>query len=81
MAEKEQTIKGMSRTEYMRAWRKNNPEKMRKNSLAGYYRKAWEHNRRLTIIRLRGGVKVSDETLAKYDLVREEVLKGGSPNV
>lgn len=70
-----ETIKGMSRTEYMRKWRKNNPDKMRKNSLAGYYRKQWETNRRLTMIRLRGGMNVSDETLAKYDLVREEVLK------
>lgn len=69
-----ETIKGMSKVEYRRKWRSENVDKSRKHALDGYHRNAWKINRHLTIIRLRGGASVSDKTLAKYHLVREEIL-------
>lgn len=61
-------IKGLPAKEYYRLWKKENATKVRKQSLEGYHRNKESINRRLTLIRLKGGASIKPETLLKYGI-------------
>jgi hypothetical protein len=62
------TIKGLPAKEYYRMWKKENADKVRRQSLAGYHRNKESINRRVTLIRLKGGASIKPETLLKYGI-------------
>lgn len=64
----ERFIKGLPASEYYKRWKQLNKDKVREQSLKGYHRNKETINRRLTLIKLKGGCNCRPETLQKYGI-------------